>query len=184
MTANIKKWFILILMIAFTGSIFAQFRVEPNRPYSMLNSGPGYITINELTGGYGLAGHTMPFSKYFFGFTTIHGYQVNANYIIAGGTGFAIYESGVLVPLFLDFRFSFYISRLTPYLYADGGLLLDIADFNSTKLFINPGAGIRYSYNRSLAFTLGAGFISQVDGRARETFVSLKAGVVYKMPRR
>ena len=86
----------------------------------------------------------------------------------------------MLVPLFLDFRFSFYISRLTPYIFGDGGLLLNVSDLNNTKLFINPGVGARYTLSRGIAINLGAGILSQVDGTVRESFLNLKLGLVYK----
>jgi hypothetical protein len=171
--------FIYILFLA-TTLASAQYKVVPNMPFSTLNSNPGFVTINELNYGLGLKGTTAPFSKYFFGFTSVNGYQVNRNFIFAAGTGLYFYESGLLVPLFLDIRFSFYINRLTPYLFGDGGLLINISDLNSTKLFINPGIGARYTFTRNIAVNLGAGIQSQVDGTARESFLNLKLGMVYK----
>jgi hypothetical protein len=158
----------------------AQYKVVPNRPYSTLNASPGFITINEITYGMGLSGMSFPYSKHFFGMTTVNGYQVNKNFIFAGGTGFYIYESGLLIPLFLDFRYSFYISTLTPYLFADGGLLINPSLLDNTKLFINPGIGARYTLSRKLAVNLGAGIHSQVDGTVRESFLNMKLGAVYK----
>lgn len=171
--------FIVIIFIA-TSIVTAQYKVVPNMPYSTLNTAPGFITINEATFGVGLSGTTAPFSKQFFGFTSVNGYQVNRNFIFAAGTGLSFYESGLLVPLFLDFRFSFYISRLTPYIFGDGGLLINVSDLNNTKLFINPGVGARYTLSRGIALNLGAGILSQVDGTVRESFLNLKFGLVYK----
>jgi hypothetical protein len=160
--------------------VTAQFKVTPNRPYSTLNSSPGFITINEFTYGIGMSGKTFPYSKHFTGFTTVDGYQVNKNFLVAGGTGLYFYESGLLVPLFLDFRYSFYINTLTPYVFADGGLLINTSVLDNTKLFINPGIGARYTLNRNVAVNLGAGIHSQVDGTVRESFLNLKLGAVYK----
>jgi hypothetical protein len=128
----------------------------------------------------GLGGKTYPYSSYFAGFTTVNGYQVSRNFICAAGAGLYSYESGLLVPLFLDFRFAFNISRLAPYVFADGGLLINVSNLDNTKLFINPGLGIRYTLSRNAALNLGAGIQSQVDGTVRETFANLKLGVVYK----
>jgi opacity protein-like surface antigen len=172
--------FFIILVACISSVALAQYKVNPNKPYSTLNSNPGFITINELTGGIGLAGTTASYSKYFVGFTSVNGYQVNKNFLVGAGTGFYFYESGLLVPLFLDLRFAFNIAKLSPYLFGDGGLLLNFSDFNTTKLFINPGAGVRYAFGRNVAINLGAGFMSQVDGTVRETFVNVKLGVVYK----
>lgn len=172
---------IIIIMFLTTYVATAQYKVVPNMPYSTLNTAPGFITINEATYGLGLAGTSAPFSKQFVGFTSVNGYQVNKNFIFAAGTGLSFYESGLLVPLFLDFRFSFYIRRLTPYIFGDGGLLINVSNLNNTKLFINPGVGARYTLGRGIALNLGAGFISQVDGTVRESFLNLKFGLVYKL---
>ena len=78
--------------------------VDPNRPGTLLNNNPGLITINELHFGIGLGITNVPYSKSFFGFTTINGYQINKNFVAAAGTGLSFYNGGMLVPLFLDFR--------------------------------------------------------------------------------
>ena len=160
--------------------VTAQYKVVPNMPYSTLNASPGFITINEVTYGLGLSGMSFPYSQHFFGLTTVNGYQVNKNFIFAGGTGFYIYESGLLIPLFLDFRYCFHVNTFTPYLFADGGLLINPSLIDNTKLFINPGVGARYTLSRKLAVNIGAGIHSQVDGTVRESFVNLKLGAVYK----
>ena len=170
---------IIIIFVALSAGK-AQYRVLPNKPFSTLNTNPGFITINEFTGGYGLSGTTAPYSKHFFGFTSVNGYQVNRNYIFAAGVGLYFYESGLLVPLFLDFRFAFYVGRITPYIFADGGLLINVSKLNDTKLFINPGVGARYTMSRNIAINLGLGVLAQVDGTVRESFLNPKLGVVYK----
>jgi hypothetical protein len=172
--------YFIIIVVSFTSVVTAQYKVRPNMPFLTFNSNPGFITINEFTGGIGLGGTTAPYSKSFFGFTSVNGYQVNKNFILGAGTGLCFYESGLLVPLFLDFRFTFNTGQLTPYLFADGGLLLNFSNFDGTKLFINPGVGARYTLIRNLAINLGAGILSQVDATVRESFVNLKLGAVYK----
>jgi hypothetical protein len=174
-----RSIFILLVSLCFASVITAQYKVNPNKPYSTLRSGPGYLTINELTGGFGLGGTTAKFSKMFFGFTSVTGYQINKNFIVGAGVGVSFYESGLLVPLFLDFRFAYNVGQLTPYVFADGGLLLNVADLNTTKLFINPGVGARYTLGKKVGINFGAGFLSQVDGTVRETFVNFKLGAVY-----
>ena len=87
------------------------------------HSRPGFIQINELTGGIGL-GETGPaYSKGFFGFTTVNGYQTDYNFIAALGTGLSFYNGGMLVPLFLDFRYEFNLDQFQPQIFVDGGLL-------------------------------------------------------------
>jgi hypothetical protein len=174
------KLSIILLFIFLPFVVTAQYKVLPNKPFTILNTSPGFISINEATFGVGLSGQTFPYSKHFIGFTFVNGYQINQNFLFAGGVGAYLYESGTLIPLFLDFRFTFNVSKLSPYFFSDGGLLLNIDDPNNTKLFINPGAGARLALSRSLALNLGAGILTQVDGTVRESFVNIKFGLVYK----
>jgi hypothetical protein len=174
-----KISFLLLLLLA-PALANAQEKVLPNKPFSLLNTTPGFITINEVTSGLGLSGKTFPYSQYFIGFTSVNGYQINKNFIVALGAGAYFYESGMLIPVFLDMRFYFNIDRLTPYLFSDGGLLLNFSDLNTTKLFINPGMGARYALSRTTALTIGAGILAQVDGTVRESFGNLKFGIIYK----
>ncbi len=109
----------------------------------------------------------------------MNGYQVNENFFAGAGLGLSFYDAGMLIPLFLDFRFAFSSSSFTPYLFGDGGLLLNPSDLNATKLFINPGVGGRYAINRNFALTPGAGILTQVDGTTRASFVNIKFGGVY-----
>jgi hypothetical protein len=174
------KYSLIFLFLITTVIATAQYKVLPNRPFSTLNTAPGFVSINEASFGLGLSGKTYPFSKHFLGITSVNGYQINKNFFFGGGAGIYFYESGPLVPVFLDLRYSFYISSVTPYLFGDGGLLLNFSDLNSTKLFINPGIGARYAVNRSIAVNIGAGVLAQVDGTVRESFLNLKLGMVYK----
>jgi hypothetical protein len=157
----------------------AQYRVNPNRPYEVLKSNPGFVSINELTGGIGLNSNSTPYSKHFFGFTSVTGYQLNGNFMAGAGVGLSFYDAGLLIPLFLDFRYSFLPRPFTPYIYADGGLNLQVSSLNDTKLFINPGAGVRYSFGRKIAANVSLGILSQVDGINRASFLTVKAGGVY-----
>jgi hypothetical protein len=170
---------LFIILLCITSSAYSQYKVTPNKPFSTLRSSPGFVTINEITGGFGLKGKTYPYSKHFIGFTSIFGYQVNGNFFAGGGTGLSFYDAGLLVPLFLDFRFAFYNRQLTPYIFGDGGLMLNFSDLNTTKLFINPGGGVRYTIGKKLGANIGAGILSQVDGENRASFVNIKGGVVY-----
>jgi len=159
---------------------FAQQRVVPNKPFATLSSTPGFVTINELTGGPGLFGKTAQYSQYFFGFSSVNGYQINSDFFLGVGLGVSFYDAGLLVPLFLDIRYSLSIGQLSPYLYADGGLRLKVSNLNETKLFINPGIGARYALARNLALDISLGILSHASGFNRESFVDLKLGVIYK----
>jgi hypothetical protein len=178
-----KRTLLILIITIGSAALMAQGRVIPNRPNTILNSGPGYITINELQAGIGLGKINTDYSKSMYGFTTIHGYQVNKSFVLAGGSGAIFYNGGMLIPLFMDFRASFRISTLTPYAYGDGGILMNFSDLvEGSKIFINAGAGIRYAFSRKIAANLSAGYWIQ-NGVSRDSFVVVKAGVTYK-PRR
>jgi hypothetical protein len=170
---------IVIFFICLASTARGQYKVRPNKPFSTLNTNPGFVTINEITYGIGLHGKSRPYSKYFWGLTSVNGYQVNSNFFAGAGLGLTFYDGGLLVPLFLDFRLAFHFYQFSPYIFGDGGLLLNFADLNTTKLFINPGVGVRYSLSRKLAVNAGAGLLSQVDGDYRASFINLKVGAVY-----
>jgi opacity protein-like surface antigen len=175
-----RAFFIIAMLLSVMPVVLAQQRVVPNKPFSTLRSTPGFVTINELTGGFGLAGKASPYSKYFYGFSSVNGYQVNTEFFLGVGVGMSFYDAGLLVPLFLDFRYAFSTGQICPYLYADGGLRLQVSDLNQTKLFINPGVGARYALERNLALDISAGFLSHANGFNRESFINFKLGVIYK----
>ena len=175
-----KRTLIFLILIVSSATLMAQGRVMPNRAYSILNSNPGYITINELQAGLGLGNTSTDYSKSMFGFTTIHGYQMNKSFLVAGGTGALFYNGGMLIPLLMDFRININISSITPYAYADGGVLVNPSDLvEGSKIFINGGGGVRYSFSRQLAATASAGYWVQ-NGLSRDSFVVVKAGITYK----
>jgi opacity protein-like surface antigen len=175
-----KRIILLTLLIAlFVSAISAQENDKTQSPVVTLNSEPGYITINEFTGGFGLGVTSTPYSKGFFGFNTLHGYQVNKAFVVSGGTGIYFYNDGNLLPLLVDLRYRIHISRFTPYAFGEGGVLLDLSGKKDTRIFISPGAGVGYAINRNWAANLGAGLFVQF-GTLRDSYFILKTGVVYK----
>jgi hypothetical protein len=174
-----KTVFIITLLLIVSLTASSQYRVVPNKPYSVLKSNPGFVSINEFNGGFGLGSTALPDSKSLVGFTTVFAYQMNVNLTAGVGTGLLFYDTNLMVPLYLDFRYFFMSGQFTPFIYGDGGLMLKVSDFNGSKLFINPGAGVRYSLSRKIAANASIGAISQADGTNRSTFVNFKAGVVY-----
>jgi len=169
----------LLIILSFT-SVFAQHRrVSGNKPGMKFNPEPGYIMINEFTGGIGLGVTSDDYSKYFAGFTTIHGYQVNRDFLVAAGTGVSFYNGGTLIPLFLDFRYRIYVSKWTPYIFGDGGFMLDFSQNKDTRLFLNPGFGYSYTASRNLTINLGAGLYTQF-ANTRASYINFKTGITYK----
>jgi hypothetical protein len=176
-----KRIVLVTLFIAgFISAAFAQEALRYEKPIIYLNDEKGYITINEFTAGFGLGLTVAPYAKDFFGITTVHDYQVNKSFIIGGGTGISFYNGGTLVPLFLDARYRIYVSRVTPYVVADEGFMLDFSGKKDTRFFFNPGAGVSYTIKPKLALSFGAGFLVQWGDVARDTYVNMKTGVIYK----
>lgn len=173
-----KNLLISILVICTSTPLFSQELENPNKPFGTLSSEPGYVTINELSAGFGL-GETGPdYSTRFFGFTTIHGYQINKSFTTSGGTGILFYNGGALVPLFVDVRFRFNLKPITPYLWEQTGVLFNFSDFKNSKFFVAFGAGGQYAFTKKLAANLGVGGMVQSSG-VRDSFIVVKAGVTY-----
>src|SRR4030042_6308925 len=136
-------------------------RVAP----SILNPYKGFVNITELTYGIGLSEIDVSYAKYFTGLTTVNGYQINRFWITGAGIGLLFYSDGYLVPIYLSGRFSYPAvnSRISWYVNADAGALLNLEDFNEgTRLFVYPLAGARYTIKSTLAINLGIGIFTQM----------------------
>ena len=177
---------VCILICAFT---YSQKPAIFKRHSVIINPNSGYVSINDLTYGFGLFGKLKPYGKQYTGLTTMHGYQLNIyglhvnRSLIAGvGTGVLFYAGGALIPLYLDFRYIWSFKKISPFIYEDNGVLMNYKELiNGTKMFINPGAGIKLKISGSLAADLGAGYFVQMGPSvARDSFVNLKVGVIYK----
>jgi hemolysin activation/secretion protein len=116
----------------------------------------------------------------FAGFTLLAGYQVTRNFVLSTGAGISSYNHGSLYPVFIDLRYAITLDKLSPYLFADGGLLMNGNNFDNTKVFMNPGIGAQYSVSYDLAIILSSGFWIQRGDRRMNEFVNFKAGVKYK----
>jgi hypothetical protein len=84
-----------------------------------------------------------------------------------------------MIPLFMDFRYRFLISTLTPYIVGDGGLLFDISGSGGTKIFFNPAAGIRYAINSKVALNFSTGLFVQKGVGVRDSYINFKLGVTF-----
>jgi hypothetical protein len=148
---------------------------------TMLDMRPGYVTINELTTGIGLSEINVPYSSAFYGFTTIHGYQVDSKFFIGVGAGLSFFSNGTLLPLFIDLRYNYFRRyNFTSYFFGDGGFLFNInGNINNNKLYVNPGAGIRYDFNHNFAGNFGIGLMTQQSDH-RDSFINFKLGFTFK----
>jgi hypothetical protein len=177
-----KKFQLLLLISIFCAvTISAQCIALRNQPYSALRGISGYVTINELNGGFGLGDTSVPYSRSLIGFTTVHGYVINNHFTIGGGTGVSFYNEGTMIPLFLDVRYHYLHRRYVPFFFGNGGFLFDVTDNNGgTKLFLNAGPGVRYSISRGLAFNLSTGLLIQMGQGHRDAFINFKLGITFK----
>ena len=184
-----KRLFIIFVCILIGNFTYSQKPAFLKFQSVTINSNSGYVSINDITYGYGLGGYSEPYGKQYIGFTTMHGYQLNIyglhikRSLIAGiGAGVLFYGAQPLIPLYLDFRYVWDLKKISPYIYEDNGVLLNFYELiPGTKMFINPGAGIKLNISGSFAASIGAGlFVQMGPDVSRDSFVNLKVGVVYK----
>lgn len=100
-----------------------------------------------------------------FSFQIINGYQFENGLYIGGGTGADFYDFAV-VPVFADVRYHFFETRLTPFVYAQGGYAIPTEQRNPDDIYtparrggyrFNAGTGFRRIINNHAAvvFTIG-----------------------------
>ena len=142
---------------------------------------PGFISITELTGGTGMSLTDVPYARYYFGITSVAGYQFTRNLIAGGGTGIHFHNNGTFIPLFFDARFSLNANDFVPFFGATGGVSVNLTDpYNRTWIFINPSIGIRWvaADRRSVSFS--AGLMTMSGEVSRNSFINFKLGIGIK----
>lgn len=141
----------------------------------------GFVSITELTAAAGLSATESPMSAYYYGITSVAGWQFSRNLKAGGGAGVHIHNQGILLPLFLDFRLSLNARELVPFIAGTGGVTIDPAEIDASRVFINPSVGIRYVAANRKAVTLSAG-VMVLAGSAydRKSFVNVKLGAEFK----
>ncbi len=173
-----------LVLLTFSTLLYGQdIILEPPDPKS------GYVNINEVTIGYGLGSRDVEYSNYFYGLTTVHGYEFNiepfnikSNLTLCAGTGMLFYGDGAMFPLIADFRYAVNLRRISPFVFGNGGLLLSIDDVTDASLvYVNGGLGTKIRLGSKLNLTIGTGLLMQF-GREdkRDTFANLKVGVTFK----
>lgn len=142
---------------------------------------PGIISITELGGGPGLGTTDVRYAKYFYGITTMAGYQFTRNIKACLGVGVSRHNDGYLYPVFADVRFSFSANEIVPFVAAQGGLNFDFNDSGNTAwLYINPSAGVKWVAANRTGLSVSAGVLSMSGGGTRHSFVNLRLGIEYK----
>ncbi len=142
---------------------------------------PGFVSITEFTAAPGISLTNEPYSKYYFGISTVAGYQFTRNIKAGLGAGVNFHNGGTLFPVFVDARYSFSAQEFVPFIAASGGVALDFPLAN-TNLFINPSVGIKWIAVNKLSLSFAAGVMTMIGpGDAlRDSFISLKLGLELK----
>jgi|WetSurMetagenome_2_1015567.scaffolds.fasta_scaffold64951_2 hypothetical protein len=139
----------------------------------------GFCDIVEISGGLGL-GHTAhDYTGSYAGIGNVLGYVIDHHFIIGLGVAANAYNGGALFPIYLDIRYRFRKREFTPFLYADGGGLINANDFLNYALFINPGIGVIKRINNNSAFTMSIGFFTQSVADNNSSFINVKLGVIF-----
>jgi len=138
----------------------------------------GFINITEIGGGLGMGSTVSDYSKYFAGITTMNGYVIDHHFLTGIGIGAYAFDAGILLPVYLDLRYTFNNRRLTPFAYGDGGLLVDISRPEAFGLFLNPGVGVIRKITKTVKISLSVGVHMQVRAE-RASFVNMKLGLYF-----
>jgi len=142
---------------------------------------PGFINITELNGGLGVGLTGEPYSKNFFGITTVNGYQFTRNVKGGIGAGVMAFNGGTLFPVYLDARYSFNAQEFVPFFAGAGGVALSLKDLRgATRIFINPSAGLKWVAANRTGISFSAGLMAMSGGGLRDSFVNFRLGVEFK----
>jgi hypothetical protein len=152
------------------------------------NSNSGYANFNEISYGYGLGNTSMPYSKYYIGFTTTHGYQLqifgskkNQGLFCGLGTGLFKYDAGLLAPLYADVRFLWNKQTVSPFVYGESGVIFNIESLSEEmRLFVNLGGGVKIRISKQLYTTYSTGLKVQMGKTSQDSFVYVKIGLAFK----
>ncbi|MCU0378914.1 MAG: hypothetical protein MUC78_11725 [Bacteroidales bacterium] len=142
---------------------------------------PGFVNITELTGGIGLSLTYAPYSKNYFGVTTVNGYQFTRNIKAGIGIGAHFHDAGILVPLYLDARFSFNAQEFVPFFSAAGGAAMSLTELSEqSRIFINPAIGVKWVAAIKRSVTFSTGLMVMSGGGGRSSFINFNLGVEFK----
>lgn len=145
-------------------------------------SSPGSVDIAEINGAYGVRDSTANNASHFFSITNVFGYQVDRNFFAGIGVGLYFCENRLLIPIYLENKFSVYLNGITPFLYANGGLLQSPADFlDESKIFINPGIGLSRYISSKIEGSFSVGYMIQARTTlTRVSFLNFKMGLIFR----
>jgi len=174
---------IVIILLVFLSCTFTRGQKYVNPSYRFY-ANPGFVNISEISYGEGLIVSDLDVTNpnRYLGITNVFGYQANRNFFGGVGLGYFHYDKGDLIPFYLEYKYSVYLKLLTPYFFADGGMIISPVNFkDETKIFINPGIGISRYFSPKIEGTLSAGF--SIQSRSTITsigLINIKLGIIYR----
>lgn len=178
-----KTLLTLLLLAISTSTMTAQLDQRIARtPKVSYDWQPGFISITELTGAFGLGLTTEGLTGGYYGITSVAGYQFTRNILTGVGAGVHFHEGVTFFPLYLDIRYRMSAQELVPYIAGSGGIMLDFADLGNTRVFINPLAGLKYVVANRVGVSLSAGLMVIAGGsNERMSFANIKLGLEIKV---
>ena len=175
------KLSLLLLLITITGAYAQPDDRIAKTPKINYDWRPGFVSTTELTWAIGLADTKSELSKYYYGITTVAGYQFTRNIKAGAGAGIHFHNDGNLFPLFLDIRLNLNANEVVPFFAGAGGIMLDFSELDNTRVFINPSLGLRYVAANRKAMTFSTGVMITTGGTAeRKSFINFKLGLELK----
>jgi hypothetical protein len=139
----------------------------------------GYINITQLNGAYGLYQRDIPNSHYFYGISMMNGYVINRRWITGVGVAVSKFNTDLLVPVYLGFRYNFQETGLIPYFSFNGGLEFNFDDIAQPFLFVSPGLGLYKSISDKFAVDFGTDLYIHRDVE-KSSFINFRIGLAYK----
>jgi hypothetical protein len=140
----------------------------------------GFFSLTELNLGLGLSDVSIAYAERFAGISTVAGFHFGPAVWTGLGIGISRYNGGTLLPLFFDGRYYFGESRAKPFIMADAGILFHSGGEESgTRIFGNPGVGVRLPVGLHASFSLALGLFTQWEMKTnRDSFINGKIGLV------
>ena len=177
-----KRAIVILIILASAIRMHAQPQISTSDRILQSDRKNGFFNSTDINGGIGLGGTEVSYSKYFVGLTSVTGYQFARNLKAGIGLGVSSFNGGMLFPAYAHVRYSFKANSIVPFLYADGGYLLNFSDFsNESRPFADAGAGVRFVVRERLSVNLSGGLFGHFGGvEVKSTFVNLKAGIEFK----
>ncbi len=176
------KLSLLLLLICVSGAFAQPDQRIAKSPRVTYDWQPGFVSITEATGAFGLGIKDLPYSKYYYGLTTMAAYQFTRNIKAGAGIGIQFHNGGNLFPLFIDARYSINAQEVVPFLSASGGLGMNMKDFrNQTYVFVNPAIGVRWVAARRTGITVATGLMMMSGEFTRNSYINFRLGMELKV---